>query len=239
MPSYDRILRGGDAALLRTWNIADMANLTPAAQAEAAELLDQEATQRALQESLRQAALDAEQDRQAALEKAREEGFDAGYDAGWQQAGQERQQLVRLGTTLSEEIEQLHEHLGEAVLRLALQTARRVVLDSIAIQPDGVAVLLNQALDGLKQPLRQLVVQAHPDCTRLLRAQFGDGAELGGLRIVEDASLAIGGFRLQYADGDLDMSVESRWERVVGTLTRDTALTDWQTTPAPDGDNAT
>ena len=61
-------------------------------------------------------------------------------------------------------------------------------------------------------------VAIHPDDAPLVRARLGESLTHSGWQIVEDVTLSRGGCRLECPAGDIDGSVEHRWQRLMETL---------------------
>ena len=230
MPSSKRVLKGDEAAALQKVDFWLMAN--PSANQPSAEeqvksvqelkLIEQTLEQRRLE--IEQRASEVESIRQQAFDEGLTQGQQQGYDKGWEQAHLERQTLVRLSASLSEEISQLHDVLANRIMGLSIQIARRVVLDSIAVEPEGAKKLFNDSIETLSHDLRKVVIHAHPDTLTHLSAQFGDSTEIQGLRLIPDTSLALGGFRLTHSEGEFDCTTETRWKNVLKALGRDDPL---------------
>jgi len=230
MHSSDKIIRGDQAASLKKWNVDSHAyrEMRGGPTTINGDPIDYDAIQRTIdlqKLQLEQRASEIELLKQMALKEASEHGYQTGYEEGKKQAHQERQTLVRLSASLSEEIEQLRDHLSEKIMTLAMNTARRVLINSIEAQPECVVHLLNEAVEALNQKIANFVIHAHASSIATLQAQFGNSAELSGIRLVEDRNLAAGGFRLVHPEGEVDLTLETRWKRVVGSLGRQDELT--------------
>ncbi len=227
MPSSNRILRGNEAASLPKLDFGAMGNPLAKSMAEPKthtptleELLAEQASLKQIRQEIEHRAAQVEVVREQAYQEGLERGRQAGYEEGWNQAHLERQTLVRLSTSLKEEITQLQEQMGEQILTLAVNMARRILMDSITADPSGVRPLFSEALDVLGNNLRHIVVYAHPDTLVHLQSQYGDNAELSGIRLVPDPKLALGGFRLAHAEGEYDCTLETRWKNVLAALGR-------------------
>jgi hypothetical protein len=64
----------------------------------------------------------------------------------------------------------------------------------------------------------------HPEDAPLVRARLGESLTQSGWQIVEDATLSRGGCRLECQAGDIDASLEHRWQRLMETLGQTSTL---------------
>jgi flagellar assembly protein FliH len=60
----------------------------------------------------------------------------------------------------------------------------------------------------------------HADDVALVREYLGDDLQAAGWTMLSDASITRGGCRVQAASGELDATLETRWERVAAALGR-------------------
>ena len=99
--------------------------------------------------------------------------------------------------------------LEAQVPRLALEVARRVVGEALAIEPDRVRALVREALDRVRRA-SVVRVRVHPD----------DVPRLGelGASIVPDDALSPGDCIVESELGDVDGRLEARFEAIERAL---------------------
>ncbi|MCK6385557.1 MAG: flagellar assembly protein FliH, partial [Rhodocyclaceae bacterium] len=98
-------------------------------------------------------------------------------------------------------------------LGLSLEVARQVVRQTIAARPNLILDVVRDALAQL--PHQHAAIYLHPEDATLVRSYLGDQLAHAGHRILEEATLARGGLRMEAGGSHLDASVESRWRRVL------------------------
>lgn len=144
------------------------------------------------------------------------EGHAAGIAAAREQAGQ----LQALTQALPAALRLAEGKVADDLLALALDIARQVLGQALTVDPHamlgGVRALLQAepALTGTPQ------LYLHPDDAALVKAHLTDDLQTAGWRIRVDATITRGGCRVLASSGELDATLESRWDRVAATLAR-------------------
>ncbi len=154
------------------------------------------------------------------LEEGRKEGFAAGSAEG--QAYVER--LKALAEALDNERLRQDEALAREVLALALAVARQLLRTGLQVKPElspaGVARGPGQPAHPHRSHPALLV---HPQHAAFVREFLASEHVHLSWKVVEDASLEPGGFRIENAHGELDARIETRWQDIVSALGADTA----------------
>ncbi|HEX4855786.1 MAG TPA: FliH/SctL family protein, partial [Limnobacter sp.] len=119
-----------------------------------------------------------------------------------------------------------------------VMVSKKVIADTIAVQPAQASELLNQVLDTMQLHSKAISLKAHPSTLRTLEAQFGDQQMLGNIRMIEDKDQLQGGFVLQHPEGEVDVSLQTRWLRAIEALGRNTPMTpdDLDSNPGKDSE---
>ena len=237
MRSSNRIIRGLDAAELPSWSVEKIGSHystpverlfgevarnqpqknPPKPTVEEARLKERtEALQRREQEI-------AELERET-LKQAEERGRQAGYEAGWNAAHNERVALLNATKTIEDEFERFKSELSEKLLDLVILVSKKVLANTLDVQTEQATELLNQILDSMQLHGKAITLRAHPQTIAVIEAQFGDQQMLGNLRMVSDPKQLQGGFILQHPEGEVDASLQSRWQRAIESLGRNTPL---------------
>jgi len=213
------ILRGDAVAGLRKADLADFA-APQAAKARAEGDAGLEAKRRADEAA---AAAHA-----AEIEQAREEGRQAGVAAARNELGsvleRDREELRRTVEGLQALMRDVEQRLADDVLGVSLELAKLVLRENLRIKPDVMLGALREGVASLPSLTEQVTLVVHPADARMLRDLSGDEHVLPvPWRIVEDAQMTRGGFKLETASTEVDASMETRWQRVIAALGRDDA----------------
>lgn len=188
-----------------------------------------------------------EQARSQGFEEGRRQGLLDGQSSGLQQgraqAGAEIEALRALLGRLHDPVAHLDEELEQAVVTLALELARQVVVHELRTQPEVIRDVLQRALAAFPARVGTPWVRLHPDDVRLLH-ELAPELEQGGPALVADDTLQRGdvivasGGDAQRAtperrwrtrgghDGqsELDLRIEERWRQAMSRLFEDGTL---------------
>jgi flagellar assembly protein FliH len=159
--------------------------------------------------ALEQAALAAEQ--------ARSAGYAAGYEQGRQRAEQEARQLQSLVLEMRAALANLDQTVADGLLSLAVDIARQMVAQALAVKPQLVMPVVEQAVRCVFQADDPIRVSVHPEDAVLLRSYVA-GSPGKEWTIVEDASLQRGGCRVATRSTEVDATLSGRWRRVLASL---------------------
>jgi len=159
-------------------------------------------------------------DRERALEEARREGHEqgaaAGYVEGMQQAREEIDTLTR---TQRESFEALVASIGEArrcalesaagdAVALAFAAACRILGEAF-VSAEGVRAAIDHALGQAAAEDEVIVRVARADLDRLYESEPA-GIDRGGLKLVADPSISMGGCVIETSAGSLDARLETQ-----------------------------
>ena len=147
---------------------------------------------------------------------AHRQGYAAGYEEGTARARMEAMRLNALVEQLDGALAEFDQQVAESLLALALEIARQVVRQSIAVRPALMLEVVREAL--LQLPHQHAAIHLHPEDASLTRAQLGDQLAHNGHRIFEEPSITRGGVRIEAGGSHLDATLETRWRRVVESM---------------------
>ncbi len=164
------------------------------------------------------AAAAAESELAALREAARAEGHAEGLAAGRAEAEQAGGRMKQLAESLSTTLDNLDFRLADMVLELSLDVARQVVAGELAVHPERILDVVNQALKLMAETSREARLVLHPDDAVLVRPYLDQVLDKNRLRIVEDARIERGGCMIETPQGDLDATLPARWRQVVLVL---------------------
>ncbi len=151
-------------------------------------------------------------------EEARKEGYDAGYEEATARGRMEAMQLHGLVQSLESAMTSLDQEVADEILAVAIEVARQMVRHSLAHNPESVAELIREAL--LQLPQAHAMVHLNPEDLAMVRDYLGEQLTHGGHRLVEDASIARGGARIEAAGSQIDATLQTRWRRIMDNLGR-------------------
>lgn len=151
---------------------------------------------------------------------AHAEGRTAGYAAGIAAAAAERARLVALLATLNRTVGEHEQRLVDELLDLALVLARQLVGEALAVRREFVLPVVSAALRRLPQLTQRIELRLNPADIELVRTLLA--AEPMGPRcqLLEDASISPGGCALETEQCELDLTLPSRWRRLLANLGR-------------------
>ncbi len=160
--------------------------------------------------------------RELELAKLREtayaEGYAEGMAAGRAKAEQACGQMKQLAESFDNTLDNLDFHLADMVLDLALDVARQVLVGELAVRPQHILDVVNQALKQMAESSRGARLLLNPEDAALVRPHLDQVLDKNRLRIVEDIRIVRGGCLIETPQGDLDATLASRWRQVVQVL---------------------
>ncbi len=167
-------------------------------------------------------ALELEQMQAQAHDEAAQAGYaegqQRGYADGLQQAIEENQHLVELSKVLAQQVDEL---VVEELTGLALDVARQVIQQAIKVQPELLQAAVREALGSLPVFNQAAHVILNPQDAAMVRERMGDQLAHSGWKILEDVRMESGSARLETANSQVDVTLATRWERVVAAMGKD------------------
>lgn len=171
----------------------------PLPTAEAIELMHQQAHQEGYREGL-------------------EQGRAQGYGEGLEQARQEAQRLNELLGGVNAALQQLDQEMSRQLLDLALAIARQMLRQALEVRPELVLAVVKEAINSFPQANQHPQLILHPRDAALVRAGLEAELAHGHWRVVEDSLVEPGGCRLETAHGELDATLQRRWQSMLESL---------------------
>jgi len=152
---------------------------------------------------------------------ARQEGFEEGYAQGRAAAEQEARDLLLFAENAVREVVEARSHLiaesEEALVRLAVDVAAKIVKADVELHPDRVLNVLEGALRKAFVRDRLTVVCNPADLQLIEDGQDGLAARVGTLQHLEligDRRVQRGGVVVRTDAGDVDATIDSQLERL-------------------------
>jgi flagellar assembly protein FliH len=152
--------------------------------------------------------------------EAERAGREAGYAAGLAAASAERAQLAALLVKLTSAAGDHEQRLVDEVLDLALVLARQLVGEALAVRREFILPIVSAALKQLPQSTQRVEVLLNPSDVEIVRTFLGDGAFGGRCQLLPDASIAPGGCLIETEQSEIDVTIPSRWRRLLAALGR-------------------
>lgn len=156
-------------------------------------------------------------------QQATEQGYQAGYTAGFSAAREQGERMTGLIAGLQTELAVLDQTIAQDLLQLALAIANQVLTTALEVKPELIVPLVREAVQGLAHSGAPATLALNPLDAALVRETMGEHLQHGGVKILEDKTLARAGCRLHSAGSTIDAAVETRWKRVVEAIGTDTA----------------
>ena len=161
----------------------------------------------------------------AAAEKVRhihthayEAGRADGLREGAQKATHDAEALRALCAAIESQSHDVNQRIAHDVLELSLEVARQMLRQALAVRPEIILPLIQDALARCAQPVAPATLTLNPADAVLVRELINDQLASGGWRVVEDADLARGGCQLHTAAIQVDASMDTRWQRLAAAL---------------------
>ena len=151
-------------------------------------------------------------------------GQTEGHAAGLAGVETQAEQLRALTQALPAALRLMEASIAGDVLALAMDIARQVLGQALAAEPQALLALVHELLQAEPALTGAPQLLLHPDDAALVKEHLADELKNAGWRIRADAHITRGGCRVTATSGERDASLETRWERVTATLTRNPPL---------------
>ncbi len=154
------------------------------------------------------------------------EGREAGYQDGFASGEADVERLRQLADAFAVEGLRQDEAIAREVLDLALHVARQMLRASLQARPEGILDVIREALQSLPTLSGHHKIVAHPDDVPIVNDWLAREYSHLPWKVLEDANLARGGFRIESAHSELDATLETRWREIVSCLGSDSQWMD-------------
>ena len=152
------------------------------------------------------------------FERGRAQGHNEGQAAERRVKAEHAAKVAALIGAMHERFCELEATGGDAVLDLAIMIARQVVRREIAINREALLPVAREAVAMIVDQHAHPRVFLNPEDFANLRGDFEADGLFKGCRFIADARIARGGCRVETAQGDVDATLATRWERVLASL---------------------
>ena len=165
-------------------------------------------------------------------ESGHQEGYQAGFAegraAGSEISRQEAGQLTALLTACANALESVEADVGQNLISLAIDIARQVLRSTLAAEPEKMLDAVRDILHDETDPQDKLQLRVNPADLELIQTHLTDDPALKNWRLISDDSIERGGCIAATARGDIDATLETRWQRITSALGQDHP---WRTSP--------
>lgn len=145
-------------------------------------------------------------------------GFEAGHTEGREQAEHAAERLTALTQQCATALSEIEADVGQALINLSVRIAEQVLHRTLKTEPETILALVDDILrlDTGKSAVLQLYV--NPDDLTLVHDYLQGNPDTSMWRVLADDTITRGGCKARTALGDIDATVEKRWQRVVSTI---------------------
>jgi flagellar assembly protein FliH len=147
------------------------------------------------------------------------EGYEAGFSEGRAAAESEARRLHELAAQLEEALAKLDAEIAEELMSLAIELARKILQQTLAVEPEALVSSIRAVLQTLPQSRAQ--IHLNPDDLELARGYLGEVLDQAGHVLVEDETVSRGGCRVETPGAQIDATMETRWRRTIEALGRE------------------
>lgn len=171
-------------------------------------------------------------------EQARQEGYEAGFAQGLEEGRREgmaqgraeardaaSEELERrlkealspvadLADNFSQALARLDEEVANRLVTLALTVGRKLAGEALEASPEQVLESVRALLHAEPEPVGHPRLWLHPDDQSLVQEVLGAELEAAGWALQPDDAISRGGCRVTSRSGELDATLETRWESI-------------------------
>lgn len=157
-----------------------------------------------------------------AIEKAAyEEGFARGHAEGYANGSREAQAVAArislLLEHLSRPLKDLNVEVEHALIRLVVDTARRLVNQAIALDPQLVSGAVHEAVAAVTTTTREMKIFLHPDDLAVLNGNMNFSTD-ASWKLVPDNTLRRGDCRVVTESSQIDARMDTRQTNIERAL---------------------
>lgn len=166
----------------------------------------------------RMAAAALEQIHETARASGYSEGYVAGLAAGHAAMEMERQALQSLVAGVSSELGNVSHVLAGNVLDLALELAKAMLRQALAVDPERILPVIRETLACLPSVAQPAWLCLNPDDIELVGRLMQDELTAMGWKLKADVRIERGGCRIETATSEVDATHAVRWQKIVKAL---------------------
>lgn len=163
--------------------------------------------------------------KEAGFAAGKKDGYEAGLAEGRQdaltQAQRENLEFTTLAASCTEALQSIEAQTGQALITLAISIAQQVIRGALDADPEKILDIVRDIvhIDSASQGLLRLRV--HPSDLALIQARMSGDPDINNWRLLADETIERGGCSAETSLGDIDATLQTRWQRVVASLGSD------------------
>ncbi|MCO5099833.1 MAG: FliH/SctL family protein [Burkholderiaceae bacterium] len=158
------------------------------------------------------------------------EGFQRGFEAGVAHAHADREahekaaggalaaRIETLVADLGERLQALEREAADEVVALAIEIARHAVRTTIALRPETIVPVVQEALASIVDDSVRMHLHLNPADAALVRDELGTRLANTNCEIVVDERVEAGGCRIETPRASVDATLGTRWRRTLAAL---------------------
>ncbi|HET8790156.1 MAG TPA: flagellar assembly protein FliH, partial [Modicisalibacter sp.] len=148
------------------------------------------------------------------------EGRLAGEQEMQSQTLQTLQPVLALAENFREALDSLDDEVAERLVDLALTTGRQLAGEALKERPEEVLDIARELLHVEPALSGRPRLWLHPADLLLVKAHLSGEFEAAGWQLQPDDLISRGGCRATSASGELDATLETRWEAITAQVRR-------------------
>ena len=152
-----------------------------------------------------------------------QEGKDAGFAASKAEIDVQVEQMKQLISSTAEQISAASAVMGKDLLSLAIELAEAMLKARIAIDPEVILPIVQEAIDQLPSVQQPAQIMVNPEDADILKNRIGEELSKTGWRVTADHHIERGGCRLETGQNSVDATLATRWDRLTAVLKKTTA----------------
>ncbi|NYT86237.1 flagellar assembly protein FliH [Pollutimonas harenae] len=147
-----------------------------------------------------------------------EAGFAAGLAAGHDKAAQEAEALNAVATSATASLERMEADMGQALIALSIRIAEQVLRSTLDSHPEKIQDVVHDVLQIEAGKDAMLKLRVNPADAELVQQCLDGDPGARHWRLVADTTISRGGCMVDTALGNIDATLQTRWQRVVSAL---------------------
>uniref|UniRef100_A0A1A9Z1L5 Flagellar assembly protein FliH/Type III secretion system HrpE domain-containing protein n=1 Tax=Glossina pallidipes TaxID=7398 RepID=A0A1A9Z1L5_GLOPL len=153
--------------------------------------------------------------------KGLEEGLKEGLEKFNIKKKEKISQVEKLIQELKSSISGLDSVIPSRIIQIALQISEKIIKKSPICDTKVLLKDIRKLLHEKNFLGDDLRLYVHPDDLNILKEYFGETFKNQGWRLLGDGQLLRGGFRILSEDGEIDATLESKWNHICQILKKD------------------
>ena len=156
------------------------------------------------------------------LTAGRKQGFAEGFSQGQEESraicDREAEQLHALLASCTTSLNAIEAEVGQSLIGLAIDIAKKIVRESVRIDTDSILDAVRDIITMNEDNAGVLHISVSPADAALVEKYLSQEDAVKQWRVHADASIERGGCKARTSLGEIDATLQTRWQRVVGSL---------------------